>query len=53
MEGTVELVFEDPPRRQRVSPGAPGLIPPQAWHHVELAGPARMRVEFYREHPDL
>jgi hemoglobin len=52
-EGAVELVFEDPPRCQRVTPEAPGLIPPQQWHHVEILGPVRMRVEFYRQEPDV
>ena len=46
-----DLVFEDPPARVTVTPGQPAQIPPQAWHHVELTGPVRLRVEFYREQP--
>lgn len=49
--GKVDLVFEDPPRRLRVTPEAPAEIPPQEWHHVEPLGPALMHVEFYREAP--
>lgn len=51
IEGEVALVFEDPPRRVAVTPASPAPIPPQAWHHVEVAGPMRMQVEFYREPP--
>ena len=51
LEGAARLVFEDPPREVAVAPGNPGLIPPQEWHHVELSGPVRLQVEFYREHP--
>jgi len=50
-EGEADLVFHEPARRIRVTPGKPGEIPPQAWHHVETLGPVRMRVEFYRERP--
>lgn len=49
--GSADLVFEDPPARVTVTPGQPAQIPPQAWHHVELTGPVRLRVEFYREQP--
>ena len=51
LQGEVDLVFEDPARRVRVTPGHPAEIPPQAWHHVEVNGPMRMQVEFYREKP--
>lgn len=51
IEGEVALVFEQPPRRLRVTPDAPAEIPPQAWHHVETTGPMRMVVEFHRERP--
>lgn len=52
LAGEVDLVFHDPARRVRVTPGEPAPIPPQAVHHVELKGPMRMQVEFYREQPD-
>lgn len=50
-EGAVRLIFTDPPSEQVVTPGQPGLIPPQATHHVVPLGPMTMQVEFYRECP--
>lgn len=52
LEGEVRLVFDDPPREVRVTPDSPAPIPPEALHHVEVTGPMRMQVEFYREPPD-
>jgi tellurite resistance-related uncharacterized protein len=52
IEGEVDLVFVDPPSRVRVNPASPAPIPPQATHYVELDGPMRMQVEFYREPPE-
>ena len=51
LEGEVRLVFHDPAREVRVTPDRPAPIPPEAVHHVELDGPMRMQVEFYREPP--
>lgn len=51
LQGTVDLVFEDPARRVHVTADEPAEIPPQAWHHVEVTGPMRMQVEFYRQKP--
>lgn len=51
LEGEVRLVFHDPAREVRVVPETPAPIPPEAVHHVELDGPMRMQVEFYREPP--
>lgn len=51
LEGDVRLVFHEPARELVVTPDAPGEIPPQAWHHVEVTGPMRMQVEFYHEKP--
>ena len=51
LEGDVRLVFHEPARVVVVTPDAPGEIPPQAWHHVEVTGPMRMQVEFYHEKP--
>lgn len=50
-EGEVRLVFHDLARELVVTPASPGVIPPQAVHHVEVDGPMRMHVEFYREEP--
>ncbi len=49
--GAVRLVFHDPHGEIRVTPGNPGVIAPQAVHHVETEGPMTMHVEFYRQHP--
>lgn len=51
LEGRVRLVFHDPVTAVEVGPDSPARIPPQAVHHVETQGRARMRVEFYREDP--
>lgn len=51
LEGEVRLVFHDPRREVRVTPDDPAPIPPQAVHHVEVSGPMRMQVEFYRDPP--
>ncbi len=51
LEGEVRLVFQDPAREVEVTAGTSCEIPPQAWHHVEVTGPMRMQVEFYRERP--
>lgn len=51
LEGTVRLVFHDPARTVLVSPGDPAPIAPEETHHVEVDGPMRMQVEFYREPP--
>ncbi|WP_371136517.1 DUF1971 domain-containing protein [Novosphingobium sp.] len=51
LEGRAALVFEDPARTVEVTPDRPAEIPPEQWHHVELGGRARMKVEFYREKP--
>lgn len=51
LEGKARLVFTQPARAVEVSPGQPGVIPPQEPHHVELDGPVRLQVEFYKEHP--
>ena len=50
-EGEVRLVFHDPARELRVTPGSPAVIPPEALHHVETEGQMKMHVEFYREEP--
>lgn len=51
LEGTVELVFIDPPSQRLVTVDSPAPIPPQAPHFVKLNGPMKMQVEFYWEHP--
>lgn len=51
LEGEVRLVFHEPERVVEVTPAKPAPIPPEAVHHVEVTGPMRMQVEFYRERP--
>ncbi len=47
--GQVRFVFEDRPDEPiAVSAGDAVVIPPAWPHHVELDGPARFAVEFYR-----
>lgn len=53
IEGEVDLVFVDPPARVHVTPEKPAPIAPEATHYVELCGPMRMQVEFYREPPEV
>lgn len=53
LTGQVRLIFIDPPSEVIVTPEAPALIPPQATHFVELLGKMTMKVEFYRERPQL
>lgn len=52
LEGQARLVFHAPRRTVTITPGHPGEIAPEAVHHVELDGPVRLQVEFYRERPD-
>ena len=51
LEGQVTLVFTDPRREIKVTPGNPAPIPPQDTHFVKVHGPMRMQVEFYHEPP--
>jgi tellurite resistance-related uncharacterized protein len=50
-EGAARLIFHEPRREVVVTPGNPATISPQAVHHVEVDGPVRLHVEFYREEP--
>ncbi|WP_417614252.1 DUF1971 domain-containing protein [Parasphingorhabdus sp.] len=51
LEGEVRLVFLNPSSERLVTVADPAPIPPQSPHFVKLAGPMKMQVEFYREHP--
>lgn len=53
LAGEVRLVFIDPPSQRIVTPDTPALIAPQATHFLEVLGKMSMRVEFYRERPQL
>lgn len=52
LEGRADLVFHDPARTLTVAPGQPGLIEPEAVHHVETDGPVRLEIAFFRARPD-
>ncbi len=48
-DGQVRFVFEDAPDEPiAVVAGGAVVIPPSRYHHVELDGPVRFSVEFYR-----
>lgn len=51
LEGEARLVFHAPQRELTITPDCPGVIEPEAVHHVEPTGPVQLRVEFYREPP--
>jgi len=51
LEGSVRLVFRDSQKSVNVTPNSPAPIPPEDVHHVEVTGPIKMQVEFYREPP--
>jgi tellurite resistance-related uncharacterized protein len=53
LEGEVKLIFKDAPDPLCVTVDHPAMIPPEAPHHVEIVGPMRMQVEFYRNPPLL
>ncbi len=53
LEGEVLLVFTAPASTVRVTPDKPGLIPPEAVHHVEVDGAMRMQVEFHHAPPGI
>ena len=51
--GSLAFVFEDDPGgAQRGEAGRHVIIPPGRAHHLELDGPVRFVVEFYRPLPD-
>lgn len=48
-EGSLRYCIEEPePERHMLSPGTVGIIEPRVAHHVELTGPVRFCVEFFR-----
>lgn len=53
LDGRVRLQVLDPISEVILEPGHPGLVLPDQPHRVEPLGPVRMRVEFYRQLPDL
>jgi tellurite resistance-related uncharacterized protein len=49
LEGELLYVIEQEPSLAFVlTPARPGIVAPEAPHHVELRGPVRLRIEFLR-----
>lgn len=49
LEGQLLYVIErDPTLAFVLTPSLPGIVEPEAPHHVELRGPVRLRIDFYR-----
>ena len=46
--GSIGFVFEDDGRSADIAAGEHMVIPPDRPHHLELIGPVRFAVEFYR-----
>lgn len=50
LEGEIDYIVPGPPpARQRITPSSYGVIEPAVPHRVELNGPVRFKVEFYRD----
>ncbi len=53
IEGSVVMVYDDSGERRTLSPDRPGLIAPDQPHHVDLTGPMKMQIDFYRKRPEV
>lgn len=53
LQGDVAMVYVDTGKRVILTPETPGLLAPGQPHYVEIIGPVRMQVEFYRHEPAL
>jgi len=53
LDGRIRYRVLDPHSEEILEPGHPGLVLPDQPHRVEPLGPVRMRVEFYRQLPEL
>jgi len=53
ISGSLVMVYDDSGDRLTLTPGTPALLAPDQPHHVELAGPMQMQIDFYRERPAL
>ena len=50
LEGEIDYIVPGPPSAcQRITPSNYGVIEPAVPHCVELIGPVRFKVEFYRD----
>lgn len=50
-EGSVKYQGDDRPHATLLIPGRPGFIHPEVAHHLELAGPVKLLIEFYGKPP--
>lgn len=50
-EGQVRYREEGMPGFRLLKPGSPCAVPPETPHNLELAGPVKLRVEFYDRRP--
>lgn len=48
LEGKLRYCLDTPASESILEPGQLGVIEPQVRHHVELIGPVRFYLEFYR-----
>ena len=49
ISGMLDYVIPGPPEeRKTIREGEFGIIEPEIFHHVQLAGPVQFQVEFYR-----
>jgi tellurite methyltransferase len=49
LHGSVDYLLHEPfGSRERLTPHAPGVIPPEVEHHLETSGPVSFYVEFWR-----
>jgi tellurite resistance-related uncharacterized protein len=47
--GSLDYVLHEPfDARERLTPNAPGIVPPEVEHHLELSDPVSFYVEFMR-----
>lgn len=49
ISGDLRLHFAEDGAAERLAPGRPGVLPPEALHRVAADGPVRFFVEFFRE----
>lgn len=53
IKGSVIMVYDDTGERRTLTPDRPGLLVPDQPHHVELTGPMKMQIDFFRERPNV
>lgn len=53
LDGRVRFRIKEPESVAILEPGRPGLVQPEQPHVVEPLGPVRLRLEFYRQQPEL